>query len=65
LVRSYAFLAAERDLFRHLIGLAAVDDEVSRAVQAREDRRTSVWRTVCERLLSKTDSDPASPSPSL
>jgi AcrR family transcriptional regulator len=53
LVRSYAFWAAERDLFRRLIGLAAVDDEVSRAVEAREERRTSVWRTVCEHLADQ------------
>jgi AcrR family transcriptional regulator len=53
LVRSYQFWAAERDLFRHLLGLAAIDDEVGRAIQAREERRTSVWRTVCERLAEQ------------
>jgi AcrR family transcriptional regulator len=53
LSRSYGFWAAERDLFRHLIGLAAVNEEVSRAVRAREERRTSVWRSIYERLAEQ------------
>jgi AcrR family transcriptional regulator len=50
LARSCEFWAADRLLFRRLIGLSAVDDEVGVAVQAREERRTAVWRKVCRRL---------------
>jgi hypothetical protein len=53
LTRSCEFWATDRLLFRRLVGLAAIDDEVGAAVKAREERRAAVWRKVCLRLYEQ------------
>jgi hypothetical protein len=50
LAQSCEFWAADRVLFRRLIGLAAVDDEIEAAVGEREELRAAEWREVCRRL---------------